>query len=75
MIQNLVSNQFLVQGGTEIEITLRPSTIAQMNWSTVIEKRVFSETQRIYLCIGKNSLFAGVLIQKSVDFIDVEAIA
>jgi hypothetical protein len=38
MIQNLVSNQFLVQGGTEIEITLRPSTIAQMNWSIVIEK-------------------------------------
>ena len=38
MIQNLVSNQVLVQGGTEIEITLRPSTIAQMNWSIVIEK-------------------------------------
>ena len=38
MIQNLVSNQFLVQGGTEIEITLQPSTIAQMNWFIVIEK-------------------------------------
>ena len=38
MIKNLVSNQFLVQGGTEIEITLRPSTMAQMNWSIVIEK-------------------------------------
>ena len=38
MIQNLASNQFLVQGETEIEITLQPSTIAQMNWSIVIEK-------------------------------------
>jgi len=38
MIQNLASNQFLVQGETEIEITLQPSTIAQMNWSIVIKK-------------------------------------
>ena len=38
MIQNLASNQFLVHGETEIEITLQPSTIAQMNWSIVIEK-------------------------------------
>jgi hypothetical protein len=27
-----------VQGGTEIEITLQPWTIAQMDWSIVIEK-------------------------------------
>ena len=38
MIQNLASNQFLVHGETGIEITLQPSTIAQMNWSIVIEK-------------------------------------
>jgi ABC-type multidrug transport system fused ATPase/permease subunit len=74
MIQNLVSNQFLVQGGTEIEITLRPSTIAQMNWSIVIEKGS-SVKRSAHTFVLENILFAGVLIQKSVDFIDVEAIA
>jgi len=74
MIQNLVSNQVLVQGGTEIEITLRPSTIAQMNWSIVIEKGS-SVKRSAHTFVLENILFAGVLIQKSVDFIDVEAIA
>ena len=63
-----------MQGGTEIEITLQPSTIAQMNWSIVIEKGS-SVKRSAHTFVLENILFAGVLIQKSVDFIDVEAIA
>ena len=75
MIQNLASNQLLVHGETEIEITLQPSTIARMNWSIVIEKGSSVKRSAHTFVLEKNILFAGVLIPKSVDFIDVEAIA
>jgi len=64
-----------VQGGTEIEITLQPSTIAQMNWSIVIEKGSSVKRSAYTFVLEKIVYSLGFFIQKSVDFIDVEAIA
>ena len=63
-----------MQGDTEIVITCQLSTIAQMDWSIVIEKGSLVKCSA-HTFVLKNSSFAGFLNQKSGDLIDVEAIA
>jgi ABC-type bacteriocin/lantibiotic exporter with double-glycine peptidase domain len=63
-----------VQGETEIAITRKPSTIARVNWSIIIEKGSLVK-HSAYTFVLKESSFVGFFNQKFGDLIDVQAIA